>query len=147
MRPAQLTPENPVNGPSSLVSTPSASMRPAQLTPENRLWGRSRNPSTRCFNEAGAINAGKQTGPPDDLRRLDSFNEAGAINAGKLQLLVRHSNLIAVASMRPAQLTPENDPSKSKVFLSMSCFNEAGAINAGKPGHRRSSREDGGVLQ
>ena len=35
------------------------------------------------FNEAGAINAGKRRACPTMLRRSSGFNEAGAINAGK----------------------------------------------------------------
>ena len=34
--------------------------------------------------------------------------------------------------MRPAQLTPENQPFRHRVQLLWCSFNEAGAINAGK---------------
>ena len=59
-------------------------MRPAQLTPENggRLHLSDRERSR--FNEAGAINAGKQELLCSLTRCRKCFNEAGAINAGKL---------------------------------------------------------------
>ena len=83
-------------------------MRPAQLTPENCLYNAMPGQARQCFNEAGAINAGKRK---NARRKL-----------GKL----------AGASMRPAQLTPENTYRKGQAFLLWLSFNEAGAINAGK---------------
>ena len=84
-------------------------MRPAQLTPEN--------PSPFGF--------GWRNGP-------GRFNEAGAINAGKRDHV--HAGLpeIEEASMRPAQLTPENMCVLRVTGAEIPCFNEAGAINAGK---------------
>ena len=82
-------------------------MRPAQLTPENFPISRR------------------------GVARLNCFNEAGAINAGKLRRLVGAA-LVEAASMRPAQLTPENAASFVHVPAGTGCFNEAGAINAGK---------------
>ena len=59
-------------------------MRPAQLTPENAGGHVGFRQVKGCFNEAGAINAGKPFGFRVGVR-LNSrrFNEAGAINAGK----------------------------------------------------------------
>ena len=59
MRPAQLTPENEQGLP-AVLAVGVASMRPAQLTPENPSRFRAAGPSPSRFNEAGAINAGKQ---------------------------------------------------------------------------------------
>ena len=108
MRPAQLTPEN-VNLMMKHFQAAIASMRPAQLTPENPGRRRRGGSRPRCFNEAGAINAGKPAaGSPGAWRRSSGFNEAGAINAGKRD------------AGRENHYGPEG-------------FNEAGAINAGKP--------------
>ena len=114
------------------VSFHVASMRPAQLTPENKAVSAKHRPLPPCFNEAGAINAGKlcsdnasrrsagrfnEAGainagkqPPTKprRRRRPSFNEAGAINAGKLPEPILRRMRVDAASMRPAQLTPEN---------------------------------------
>ena len=60
------------------------------------------------FNEAGAINAGKRSGSEGASGGRSSFNEAGAINAGKLAGDNHVVAVVALASMRPAQLTPEN---------------------------------------
>ena len=70
----------------------------------------------RSFNEAGAINAGKHMLVYLVLGMVVlSFNEAGAINAGKLhQVLLERRQAYAV-SMRPAQLTPENDGVQGRV--------------------------------
>ena len=61
-----------------------ASMRPGQLTPENESRKNERSRRLSRFNEAGAINPGKQ-------------------GARQLQRAVGR-----LASMRPGQLTPEN---------------------------------------
>ena len=58
-------------------------MRPAQLTPENLWPGRAAITAGECFNEAGAINAGKHPARRLPRTRNACFNEAGAINAGK----------------------------------------------------------------
>ncbi len=159
MRPAQLTPENgELEGQNATFVD--VSMRPAQLTPENadgRLQqnfdrigfneagainaGKQRNNERNrkligeCFNEAGAINAGKRPQslrPPIGLRR--GFNEAGAINAGKLTESSGIKRFGSAVSMRPAQLTPENQAgSRHDIRCPGRGFNEAGAINAGKP--------------
>ena len=107
MRPAQLTPENPLRNRSRVVE-PGASMRPAQLTPENVLQDR------------------------DDHRNEQGFNEAGAINAGKPPRWLSLTRTIGIASMRPAQLTPENAGMGGRIYGPYTGFNEAGAINAGK---------------
>ena len=60
MRPTQLTPEND-DASAAFAERADASMRPAQLTPENASTQRSSLGRRRCFNEAGAINAGKLT--------------------------------------------------------------------------------------
>ena len=113
MRPAQLTPENghlvkPVNR-----KVYEASMRSAQLTPENCSLRARSSCFVRCFNEAGAINAGKPFTPP--------------------RVWIPYAR----ASMRPAQLTPENLARVNTQSSGRESFNEAGAINAGKRGHRR----------
>ena len=86
-------------------------MRPGQLTPENRSGEKVSN--ERCaesrFNEAGAINPGKQQ------------------QGGELVIP------IGSASMRPGQLTPENAASAAACSRFRARFNEAGAINPGKP--------------
>ena len=60
------------------------------------------------------------------------FNEAGAINAGKRHYLNGLCSAY-LASMRPAQLTPENITIPRRADPARFGFNEAGAINAGKP--------------
>ena len=132
MRPAQLTPENVQNqyvGHFQIL----ASMRPAQLTPENsRSWPSARRSAER-FNEAGAINAGKRaTRSTRSPSRWAGFNEAGAINAGKPGGELMSDAIFTAASMRPAQLTPENCRRESRNRSPCCGFNEAGAINAGK---------------
>ena len=62
-------------------------MRPAQLTPENEGRDGKGVGRKHRFNEAGAINAGKQADAEDSRALQGGFNEAGAINAGKLFLL------------------------------------------------------------
>ena len=83
-------------------------MRPAQLTPENEL---TRNRSFRmlpCFNEAGAINAGKRSAPRSSLLG------AGRVSMRPAQLTPENGDVCldivgsGHVSMRPAQLTPEN---------------------------------------
>ena len=83
-------------------------MRPAQLTPENKHMGKRRSKCLSCFNEAGAINAGKRVCIPEIGASGTCFNEAGAINAGKLAHHQEFHLTMPQASMRPAQLTPEN---------------------------------------
>ena len=85
------------------------SMRPAQLTPENTFNMCMYENKCGCFNEAGAINAGKHIESRYGDKTLEvGFNEAGAINAGK------HAHGKVSYHVHPR-------------------FNEAGAINAGKP--------------
>ena len=140
MRPGQLTPENkplPQSKPSRRTSFNEAgainpgkhrhgdvadqgphraSMRPGQLTPENVAVAAAFAMLVHrtCFNEAGAINPGKQ------CKRLRQLRQAACA---------------APASMRPGQLTPENmRPRRYRHQLLRSAlrFNEAGAINPGK---------------
>ena len=59
-------------------------MRPGQLTPENRTDRVQDQRVHGSFNEAGAINPGKQSGEKMSIQSHDGFNEAGAINPGKL---------------------------------------------------------------
>ena len=179
MRPAQLTPENRIRtkmGAEKLRRFNEAGAinagKPSESSTSSTIVGRfneagainagKRRPrpprSTRraCFNEAGAINAGKPGQGHIDRLRSDRFNEAGAINAGKrddagagfvpdlasmrpAQLTPENAirrkrpSTCSPASMRPAQLTPENWPPPSSTISSRGGFNEAGAINAGKP--------------
>ena len=63
---------------------------------------------------------------------LSCFNEAGAINAGKPQRGLEACSFQILASMRPAQLTPENTTICGWATIIAVGFNEAGAINAGK---------------
>ena len=58
-------------------------MRPGRLTPENSLAAHGDRHRRAGFNEAGAINPGKQKVEAYQLPRKLSFNEAGAINPGK----------------------------------------------------------------
>ena len=43
-------------------------MRPGQLTPENESPSTETPPESHCFNEAGAINPGKQKGDTLNVR-------------------------------------------------------------------------------
>ena len=64
---------------------------------------------------------------------LVGFNEAGAINAGKLSGPESRLDLARPVSMRPAQLTPENGRRRQPPRRQCCRFNEAGAINAENP--------------
>ena len=106
-------------------------MRPGQLTPENACVRHGIRRNRNRFNEAGAINPGKQESSRASFRKACCFNEAGAINPGKLLRAIpsgcgfrrfneagainpgkhRQEWMTAgelIASMRPGQLTPEN---------------------------------------
>ena len=107
-------------------------MRPAQLTPENTIVFFAKHSIAPCFNEAGAINAGKPGSAAWTSSGVLGFNEAGAINAGKRQSRGHGGHEFIGASMRPAQLTPENATRSNAHLSGGRCFNEAGAINAGK---------------
>ena len=61
MRPGQLTPENVAAFLEQQLGDV-ASMRPGQLTPENDRRGETPTRLPSSFNEAGAINPGKQHG-------------------------------------------------------------------------------------
>ena len=109
-------------------------MRPAQLTPENQRF-RGREPHLFLrFNEAGAINAGKRVGAEVRVIRGPSASMRPAQltpeNFDSMDPAFRASG---PASMRPAQLTPENPRLISLLIETDFGFNEAGAINAGKP--------------
>ena len=64
MRPGRLTPEN---GATTIqaIARRLASMRPGRLTPENLRLRRGSGRLVGGFNEAGAINPGKQLGKND----------------------------------------------------------------------------------
>ena len=73
MRPGQLTPEN-VDDRARERREAAASMRPGQLTPENIMHASYFSVESRmCFNEAGAINPGKQPEEYVQLRAKDEL--------------------------------------------------------------------------
>ena len=83
-------------------------MRPAQLTPENLLLPRVFAECSRCFNEAGAINAGKHQA----YKYFPYLSDKASMRPAQLTPENGIDNFVRIriyqASMRPAQLTPEN---------------------------------------
>ena len=83
-------------------------MRPAQLTPEN--LGDYKTTLSICsgFNEAGAINAGKQYLCYRDCEDDDVSMRPAQLTPENPSIAKLERMAQGLVSMRPAQLTPEN---------------------------------------